>query len=479
MFKKSDPNSFSVYYKLPDPDNKTNILGYLVVDYRVSKYDNIQAKEFNSVNKFSNRQFVLHSTQRIVITNNLSITSSNQKNSYKNYPTLVKTFIDINNRDNVVSRSQFLDYTSKKVKTKVKQSGSVEFIDDGISETGFSIYKNQNVLNSNLMSVIDLEAHGVADSLNEETNRVFAEEHPWGVIKSKTKNTTLNNKKKHKLIAPTDTNTHLFDVGNLVPPSQSLLFGSNFVRMGTWLISLKNSASDEIEIMHNIFYSKASHFIENKEINIYAEKQPILLQKKDNIDLTTTINLPIMALDVIVSSSPIVNFISNKFTTLPISAPFKIASSCNTLLMEDNTTYNGGKYPTPALFSVVETSLVAKFSETNKVLNLNIYFKVADVVNDYQLCIKHCKIGNKSIKLTFTFNNNRDNDIVKFVNVTKDKGGKKNILSFALRNQNHASNYHDYLQLGLNSIQIRIEPADETLIKDCEYQISAISIEKK
>ena len=95
--------------------------------------------------------------------------------------------------------------------------------------------------------------------------------------------------------------------------------------------------------------------------------------------------------------------------------------------------------------------------------------------------MKHWKKqGGKGIKLTLVINNDTDNAITKYVDAEEAEGAEKNLLIIALRDQNYASvDYHDYLQLGLNSIEITIvNSIDGQYSETCGYQIRAISIER-
>jgi len=91
--------------------------------------------------------------------------------------------------------------------------------------------------------------------------------------------------------------------------------------------------------------------------------------------------------------------------------------------------------------------------------------------------MKHWKIDATAIMLTMVINGDTNNPVVKYVDALEAEGGENNLLTIALRNQDFASiDYHDYLQLGLNSIQITIQPVDG-VYAGSGYQMRAISIE--
>jgi hypothetical protein len=86
---------------------------------------------------------------------------------------------------------------------------------------------------------------------------------------------------------------------------------------------------------------------------------------------------------------------------------------------------------------------------------------------------------NPGVALTLEVNKGNPNPITipKYVNAPEAEGGENNILSIALRDLDFASvEYHDYLQLGLNSVTITMKPIDKA--STCGYQIRAVSIVK-
>jgi hypothetical protein len=82
------------------------------------------------------------------------------------------------------------------------------------------------------------------------------------------------------------------------------------------------------------------------------------------------------------------------------------------------------------------------------------------------------------VVLQIVVNGDTSNAVTKYVDAIEGEGGDNNLLSIALRDLDFASiNYHDYLQLGLNSVAITMEPIDQGWA-DCGYQIRAVSIVK-
>lgn len=352
---------------------------------------------------------------------------------------------------------------------------------------------SNEISSSASMSIKDWGAYSLVNPSTKSPSWTFGQEYPWDVIEcKKTKgkpypypdpNKLQDYQSLTEIVIPLTMQARLYDGVSLYPPSQLSMFGVNFIMKSSWLVTLNNSASDFINIEHELFYYRGAHCLIDNEttVSVYRDHQPAVLQVKsgEGESLVTKINLPIMALDAIGkgSSSAIIGFIPNKFTVKP--APpvhFKIVSGANNLLITDTTTY-----PNPcagAGFTADETALTANFAANCVSLQAIMYFKITDNFNNYKLYLKHWKTGAMGIKLTITINGDKGNSIVKYVDALEAEGGENNLLVVALRDLNFSSvDYHDYLQLGLNSIQLTIEPIGGQYTTDCGYQIRAISIE--
>jgi hypothetical protein len=193
------------------------------------------------------------------------------------------------------------------------------------------------------------------------------------------------------------------------------------------------------------------------------------------------IDLNIMALDPIGVNRPaaIVGFMPTQFVQAPdpdtATKPFKILSATNDLLIQDTTDYTQG---TPGNFAVDNNCLTATWDKDNPdALTITLYFKIIDSVSNYVLYIKHWLTKVTQVSITCVINQNDNNQLIKYVTALEGEGGDNNLLELALRNLDFTSvNYHDYLQLGLNSVSLTIVPLTAS---DAQYQIRAISIEKE
>ncbi|MGS2762044.1 hypothetical protein [Sinomicrobium sp. M5D2P9] len=529
----------------PSSDGK-NQIGYIALDYQVQNYIDTKLNQPDSWNKKNRKQFILNCSQRIVIYNPnlIGFPLSNQEAfPFENYPVLFNTFMELQPEAESGVNIQILDYAPMTVNTKVQSSGSTGIgqaksqnssisntigssnsetnsfgVSVSVSDTGGSVSgnyehastsihdhsqthgkdtsssSNENQSNSNSMSIKDWGAYAFVNPFNQNPTWIFGQEYPWDVILCREISNTITNpnskngnaSNQYKLVLPKDMINRLYDpdADCLYPPSQLSMFGINFVMKASWLISINiddKGENPDIDVSHNIYYYSASHSVTSeKELGVYLDEKPVSLQSDD--DIVTSINLDIMALDVLgqANKPAIIGFTPNKFTVPPVIGPFKINATNNTLLVKDTTKYD--KYPDPLNipFSVSETSISAVFKkDTKSPLRISVYFKVVDTINDYKLYIKHwidtAKVG---VKLTFIVNGDKTNQIIKYVNTTEAEGGENNLLSIALRNQDFSSvDYHDYLQLGLNCIEISIEPNASTY-EQCIYKVRAISVEK-
>lgn len=540
MYQKKGPNSITKFFDLILAGEKIGqfIVNYNVIKYDdVETQDFFSVKK--SINKkflLNCTQRIIISNK-----NNPLLTSpSDDLNSYNDYPAFIDKSIIISdeNKDDETD-VQVLDYSPKTINTQVQQSGSndtsngtslsnnrsttvgssisethsfgtsvslgthASLLDAGVtsnitqnfdystnttnensitSGTDISNNKNQSLSETESMSIKDWGAFAY-----QKQNKfpvvgwIFGQEYPWNAItcRKRADDSTYDNNTRIKLVIPKNMQANLYDEA-LLPPSELSLFGVNFVSKSLYLITLKNS-SESLAINHAIYLYTASHRLNNNQIEVYIDQQANNIFNADAV----SINLPIMALDVLglPNKDAIIGFIPNKFTVVPhpmrngVVSAFKITSAANNLYIKDTTQYDMNA--NGAGFSASETRLISCFSEQCISLEFTIYFKIVDTGNLYNLYLKHWKMkGSKGIKLTFTINENFDNQIVKYVDEEEAEGAEKNLLSIALRDLSYASvDYHDYLQFGLNSIKVSIEPIDQIFSQNCCYEIRAISIE--
>jgi len=541
MYQTKDPNSIRKYYDLylgyPDKKSISNKIGYLITEYQVLNYNDVQVENVQSVNKPKDRRFFLHATQRIVLFNEsgIDINPDEDDDRYLNYPVLLKTNIEVYSDVDI----ELMDYSPKTVNTQIQESGSqgqseintvgksssntvgssfsdtnsfgtsvsisASPLNSGVSanyehsststynssntaERNYSNSKNRDLSESSSMSIKDWGAYSHVNPKLRKPTWIFGQEYPWSSINFRK---TTGDHNPHcegqvKLKIPNDILIRLSDDGTLFPPSQLSMFGIDFVMKAFWKITLENDAADEITLHHWIHYFSGSHLIdEDGVVSVYMDNRPYPLTTEKGFPTDITLNLPIMALDVLGSPQrpATIGFTPNKFTVLPkpiegnLSQNFKIISTTNTLFIEDITNYTGIN-ENGFGFSATPAYLNANLGQQNHDLRVKLFFKVVDSVHNYKLTLKHWIIGNSEVKLTFIINNDENLRIEKVVDSREAEGGEDNLLIIALRNLDYSAiDYHDYLQLGLNSIEILIQHKDNVKDYNSEYRIRAIAIE--
>ncbi|MFZ3230969.1 MAG: hypothetical protein WA160_12245 [Pseudobdellovibrio sp.] len=368
------------------------------------------------------------------------------------------------------------------------------------NSTDSSNSNNRDSSSSASMSIKDWGAYALVDPNSKTPSWTFGQEYPWDAIKCRNSTTdgTGDFAGMSKISVPTSVNLRLWDQVCLYPPSELSMFGVNFVMNSSWLVIVPNSESNNsTTISHNVDCWTGSHAVETvtttvndvptstKAVAVYLDSTPTTLQIPANLDGTdldatfsTELNLNIMALDPIGvnTTTAVTGFIPKKFIISPENGKFKIISSTNDLMIQNTTEYAEGAAIVG--FASSQTYLQASLSSSCPKLQMTMYFKAIDSVRNYTLYMKHWKASASGVKLTITMNGDTDEgcQIIKYVDASEAEGGEGNLLSIALRNQNFASvDYHDYLQLGLNSIQVEIEPIGTDM--NCVYQIRAMSIE--
>lgn len=365
--------------------------------------------------------------------------------------------------------------------------------------SGASHSESNNSNHGNDMSMKDWGAYSFFNSSNSTMSWVFGQEYPWDVIQCrKLKSNTKGLGSQVPLLIPMAMQFALTDGKNfLYPASQLSMYGLQFITKSLWLITLKGGLH-EISLNETIGYFSATHeLVKSSKSDSGSQPDLVNVYMDENVktifDSTTTptiLDLPIMALDPVglVHHAAIIGFLPKKFNVQPAVSvaspasqprPFKITAPTNDLLIRDTTSYPQ-KCSAGAGFSCSDTSLTANFTTDCTTLNMTLYFKVTDKVSDYTLFLKHWKLsGFTGVELSFIINGDQDNAVNKYVDSSEAEGGENNLMSLQLRNSDFSSvNFHDYLQLGLNSIEITIKTIGGQYVQGSGYEIRAISIEK-
>ncbi|QQP88299.1 hypothetical protein IGS68_19925 [Skermanella sp. TT6] len=348
---------------------------------------------------------------------------------------------------------------------------------------------------SESMSIKDWGSYSYVNPLSQFPTWIFGQEVPWNAIDCRfsTGAANPNNTNQAEMYISQYMATNLFDGSFLYPPTELSMYGLNFVMKTVWRIRVGYSASTTVTLNHPISYYSASHALTvSNDVAVpvvYMDNAPATLyvQNPDDANLyvepAVTLDLNVMGLDPIGVNNQvaIIGFIPTRFipqvdASGQVPQGFRTLATTNDLMIDDTTGYAAGS---SSGFVVSGTCLTASWSDTQDFpYQITLYFKIIDSVSEYSLQLKHWKTGTTGVKLTFVVNGDAGQTLVKYVDAEEGEGGDGNVLIVSLRDLDFSSiDYHDYLQLGLNSVSITMEPIDDAW-SDCGYQIRAIAIEK-
>lgn len=525
IINSKDPYTFTVNTPLTVKDSKGNnvTLGTTLISYEIRTYRDIR-------NLGSTLAYQVLCTQRIIIPNSTPYTIGSQNvTAFDDYPAVISNNISITNTGgstpilvkytpktfnasvNIststgsgINASASHQYTSGSSTSQADTYGiqvSLGFFGDaptgGVSAdyshtssseksqsntNGNDTGRNSNISAEESMSVKDWACYSYIDTQDSSPTWIWGQEYPWDVIKFNNNNGGAN------ILLPDSVVPLLCDSTQALPPSQLSLFGVDFTMKSVWV--LEPSSVGTITINHSINYCTATHSYVAGSSGTPPTPPSVTAsigaQKTFTYD-SPAIDLYTYGLDPILSNKvAIVGFVPNKFIIQPAPAtdkvkpiPFNIISQSNNMMIKDTSDYSKlTSSDVNAGFSPSETALSATFTKNCTSLQIQISFKIMDTVNNYTLFMKHWKTNTSDVILQMIINGDTQNPITKYVDAAEAEGGENNLLSIVLRNQDYASvDYHDYLQLGLNTIQINFTPIDGNF-STCGYQIRAISIEK-
>lgn len=542
MFKKKDPYSFTKFVRL---QLNGNLIGTIRLDYQVDHFEDVKISNVGAVaEQKKSRQYLLSCTQTINLfnPNGLNLSPSSTLNSYSNYPVLLNANIEPGLAPGY--EVDLIEYSPQTVNTKVQASGSsgtssgslqgvtssstvgsttAETNSYGASVTlaeapSFSAnYEHSSTTTSehsstagtessqsrgreqsagSSMSIKDWGAYALVNPALKSVVWTFGQERPWDAVECRSTNGNLNAGGQTQIVIPSAMQANLYDGVSLYPPSHLSSFGINFVMKAIWLVRIANgtpSHADTFTLEHNIDYFSGSHSLvpvpapdTGNVAAVFIDPKPATLQPANAGDLSTSLDLGVMALDPIGKGrgNAIVGFITRKFVVEPAPfsqggapAPFEIFSNGNNLLIRD-TTVVPSPAPTAGGFAASETALLAIFEAGLPSLSMTLYFKVVDVDSEYALYIKHWVTDPSGVTLQIVVNGDTDHPINTFVVAHEAEGGEANLTRINLRNLDFTSiDYSDLLQVGLNSIEITIRPIAPAA--GSTYKIRAISVESE
>jgi hypothetical protein len=302
---------------------------------------------------------------------------------------------------------------------------------------------------SDAMSVKDWASFTYLSPDGNTPTWFWGQEYPWDVIQFRMVPPAGSKGQvwvpdfvERRLLIVNDTNINF-----MMPPSQLSLFGIDFTMKAAWLVSLpKDSTDDDASVGHAVEYLSATHELNTDGFLLTKFNVPSV----DFTPPTAKLQLTLLGLDPIrdgsVRNGAVIGFIPSKFIAPPNNegSKFKIISEANTLQV------------TGTGFILLTAGFGAKIVAT-EAATLRVQFKIMDTRNDYAIFMKHWIDAGNGCTLQFVFNGNET--VTRHVDWLQGEGGEDNLSSIVMRNKDYTSiDYHDYLVLGLNTIDITITP---------------------
>lgn len=471
--------------------------GQSVIQYEVRAYTDTR-------NLGDQQSYLVSCTQRLIIANpTVYSPSPGNTTGYSAYPALLYNVVSISDPNKIVQSLQLVDYSPQTLNTAVVSSqntaqssnqsvsqqytsgsstaqtnsfgGSVSLGFFGDLPTGdisgnyehssstdrsSSLSKGNAVdtgsqlSNSSSMTIKDWGAYTTVDTASQSITWIWGQEYPWNVIQFKNENA------QDLIVLPAYVAQRLYDGTQVYPPSELSLFGVNFVAKATWLITLKSAQAvpQGITFSHALTYGLAEHSVSNQQLTAAYKPYP------QPVYDATIADLPMLALDPIQTSDrgpAIIGFLPSQFDVPPAGSntDFSITSKSNNLLVrgsglsvQSNTTFNGVP------------------------VKLAIYFKLVDGSRDLSLSLKHW-VGTTATPCQLAVVINGSLPLTRYVDAPETGSGGENVTTIALRNSNFTSvDYCDYLQMGLNTVDITITPVDTQPGTTTSYQLMALAV---
>lgn len=489
-------------------------IGKTIINYEISRYRDVK-------NLVETNSYIVTCTQRIIIPNeNIYELSPGVVNSFQDYPALLRTKIKPFAGSHEATFS-LIGYSPKTLNTSILSdhsnmatdggaftrqhttgsstaqtnsyggSASVGFSPEGLTgggsanyehsttktqsiEDGTTVAKNHDDQHSisNSMSIKDWGSYAVVNTDNLTASWVWGQEYPWDVIQYRSVD------ENGDIELPQFVKDRLYDGKQIYPPTQLSLFGIDFVAKATWLIVPEkgNFKPFEIRFQHEIEYCKGSHRLDKSNLSQDADSEQTSASPKTKLLATLTtlpnpivvisddLNCDLLSLDPITelgsSNGAVVGFAANKFEAEPAPGKmFKIVSGSNNLRIA------GRGFDAP---------MKTNFSDGP--VEMTVSFKITDDENDYTLFLKHWKTSTVGCLIKIKINGVEESVMTKHVDSRETEGGENNLMSIVLRNKDYsASDYYDYLKMGLNTISISVSAETEPSV-DCGYALRALAI---
>lgn len=319
---------------------------------------------------------------------------------------------------------------------------------------------------SSSMSVLDWSSYSQPDYEAASIGWTWSQEFPLNAIDYENVATTDS----FTLVGPDLGN--VLNGGMLMPPSRLALFGVDFVCSANWIYRPgKDGAGGAPWFSTQIAMTSGSHTLQGTGSDavvsfVMTQGTPTTIEPLSALDCVA------LALDPITCEGPdsgaVVGFVNTDFAPDGKDGKAVVCTSAaNTLSV------TAAGFEIPGSPDCILTASVTPASHAS----LTIRFKILDALNDYTLFIKSWIETDVAAMLSIKING-REAGIVRHVDSAQNSSGSDNITSVILRNTEFAaSEYVDYLQMGLNTIDIDISPpAGASAETTCRYALRSLGI---
>lgn len=308
--------------------------------------------------------------------------------------------------------------------------------------SGTSSGATHNIGSGESMSVKDWSSYGCLDAQALNPTWVWGQSYPWDVIQYNQSSNGSN------INLPSFVQDRLLSGTLVLPPSQLSQFGVDFTMTAAWVIDFPDGiTSDEtVEIAHTTTSYTASHSSSGNAISASLQTSSSAAEaiySSGELSLADYSLIPLNGPGA--GNGSAIGFTTTPFTIAPSgpTSSFKVASPANTLL---------------ATGQGFSPGMTTSFTDA---VNIQLTFKVADFGNEYALLLMHW-IGENSGACKIAWTVNKTASGVLYVDAPEGGGGQGNISSLALRDTDFTSiNFHDYLIVGTNVVDLVITPADD------------------
>lgn len=494
MLTARDLNTFHIR---KDITVSGKVRGYTDIQYEVLSYTDTR-------NDGCKQAYMVACTQRLIVTNyNGFISDATSVSSFTNYPIMIGSSVALNAKGVTDTTGTLVNYAPRTLNSSISSttdnsansattfsseyssgssfsttnsysvSGSLGFFGDSLTGSvsagtsnsttnarsrsttnGASVNHGAQVSSAIGMSIKDWASYAQFKK-DGEIGWVFGQEYPWNVIRYRDAPTGGN------IHLPQGVQDRLFCKGQLFPPSEIALFGTDFCTSAAWVLEVDPTSKVDptLSAIHQINPSFGTHSIGKDSKGKSVLEVQLRNTPADPIKIGP-IDLALLGLDPALtasSGSPVIGFIDRRFDIPPdAGASFAIRSPENDLLVR------GAGF---------NTGMTTDFSAP--ATHLTVSFKLLDLQSDVVLSLKHFTDAGKPCRLKIKVNDVALRD--RIIDAAEERSGGSNVSEITLRDRDFSSaDFCDYLQAGLNEVSIAIEP--DTGVTGARYTLVAMAL---